>query len=129
MARNAQFGEIGKALVQHYYQTFDDAAQRANLQGLYQDGSMLTYEDEQFMGMQGIMTKLTTGMKFQTVQHQVSTCDCQPTMGDGIIAVVTGKLAVDGNVQTPLNFTETFILFPTPAGSWYIHNDIFKLNY
>jgi len=30
---------------------------------------MLSFESEQFMGIQGIMTKLTT-LKFSTVQHQ-----------------------------------------------------------
>ena len=49
--------DIGKAFIEHYYQTFDTA--RVNLQTLYQDGSMLTFENEQFMGMQAIMTKLT----------------------------------------------------------------------
>ena len=50
--------EIGKAFVTHYYATFD-GANRASLQTLYKDGSMLTFENEQFMGMQAIMTKLT----------------------------------------------------------------------
>ena len=49
--------EIGKAFTTHYYQTFDTA--RVNLQTLYTDQSMLTFENEQFMGMQSIMTKLT----------------------------------------------------------------------
>ena len=49
--------EIGKAFSEHYYNTFD--SNRANLQTLYTDQSMLTFENEQFMGMQAIMTKLT----------------------------------------------------------------------
>jgi len=56
-APNAQFAEIGKAFAQHYYQTFD--TNRAALHSLYQNESMLTFENEQFMGMQAIMTKLT----------------------------------------------------------------------
>ena len=36
---------------------------------------------------------------------------------------------VDGNVTTPIKFAQTFHLMPTAAGSWYIHNDIFRLNY
>lgn len=42
--------------------------------------------------------------------------------------MVTGDLAVDGNVTTPLKFAQTFHLMPNGA-SWYIHNDIFRLNY
>ena len=49
--------EIGKAFAEHYYTTFD--SNRVNLQTLYQDSSMLTLENEQFAGMQAIMTKLT----------------------------------------------------------------------
>lgn len=52
--------EIGKAFVTHYYQMFDASIeQRSTLQAMYQDASMLTFENEQFMGMQAIMTKLT----------------------------------------------------------------------
>mmetsp|Transcript_12660 Transcript_12660/g.38688 ORF Transcript_12660/g.38688 Transcript_12660/m.38688 type:complete len:127 (-) Transcript_12660:871-1251(-) len=125
MAANAQFAEISKAFVQHYYQMFD--TNRQALQGLYQDGSMLSFESEQFMGIQAIMTKLTT-LKFNTVQHQVSTLDSQPTPSGGIICFVTGKLIVDGDAN-PLMFGQTFQLMPTPQGSWYIHNDLFRLNY
>ena len=52
--------EIGKAFVTHYYQMFDASIeQRSTLQAMYQDASMLTFENEQFLGMQAIMTKLT----------------------------------------------------------------------
>ena len=44
----------------HYYQMFDASIeQRSTLQSLYQESSMLTFENDQFMGMQAIMTKLT----------------------------------------------------------------------
>ncbi|EOD20953.1 hypothetical protein EMIHUDRAFT_430104, partial [Emiliania huxleyi CCMP1516] len=124
-AANANFLEISKAFCQHYYNVFD--TDRAKLQTLYQDGSMLTFEDAQFMGMQAIMTKLTT-LQFATVQHQVTTCDAQPTPGGGILCFITGKLVVDGGAN-PLMFGQTFHLMPTPQGSWYIHNDLFRLNY
>jgi len=122
---NAQFSEIGKAFVGHYYQAFD--TNRASLQALYQAESMLSFENEQFAGMQNIMTKLTT-LAFQTVQHQVTTIDCQPSFANGIAVFVTGKLVVDGGAN-PLMFAQTFMLAPTAAGSWYIHNDLFRLNY
>jgi len=124
-APNAQFMEIGPAFVTHYYQQFD--TNRPALQSLYQDSSMLTFEKEQFMGMQAIMTKLTT-LAFQTVQHQVTTIDCQPTLGNAISVFVTGKLVVDGSPNA-LMFAQTFVLGPTAEGSWYIHNDMFRLNY
>jgi len=125
-APNANFAEIGKAFATHYYQTFDST--RVNLQSLYQAESLMTFENEQFMGMQSIMTKLTT-LQFQTVQHQTTTIDCQPAPNNGVMVFVTGNLAVDGNTTTPLKFAQTFLLMPTASGSWYIHNDMFRLNY
>merc|ERR1712216_1021113 len=91
---NAQFAEIGPAFAQHYYTTFDTA--RVNLQTLYKDQSMLTFESEQFMGMQAIMTKLTT-LQFTTVIHKMTTLDSQPTPCGGILTVITGDLAVDSS--------------------------------
>jgi len=99
---------------------------RVNLQTLYQDSSLLTFETEQFMGMQNIMTKLTT-LQFQTVQHVVATCDCHPR-GDGILILVVGDLAVDGEVTKPLKFAQSFVLMPA-GGSWFINHDVFRLNY
>jgi len=118
--------EIGKAFVAHYYHTFD--SNRPQLSSLYKDNSLMTFENEQFMGMQAIMTKLTT-LSFQTVQHSTTSVDCQPTSFNGIIVFVTGNLAVDGNLTTPLKFGQSFVLMPTPEGSWYVHNDMFRLNY
>ena len=89
---------------------------------------MLTFENEQFMGIQGIMTKLTT-LQFSSVAHQVTTCDSQPGKDNGILTFVTGKLAVDGNAATPLNFSQAFVLYPTATGGWYVHHDMFRLNY
>lgn len=58
----------------------------------------------------------------------MTTCDSQPVPGGGILTQVTGDLAVDGS-PNPIKFAQTFHLLPTAAGSWYVHNDIFRLNY
>jgi len=121
------FEDIGKAFINHYYTAFD--TNRPTLQSLYKDVSMLSFEGEQFMGVQGIMTKLTT-LQFTTVQHQPVTIDCQPGLdGTCIVIMVTGNLAVDGNTQTPIKFAQSFQLKDAGGGQWYIHNDIFRLNY
>ena len=139
---NADFQNIANAFVQHYYQLFD--SNRAGLQSLFVDSSLMTFENEQFMGMQNIMTKLTVlllqvlgtlllqvlrlaglwhvyigvnigdvpmcrapqTLKFQTVAHKVTTNDAHPMQNSGIVIMVTGDLAVDGNGQTPLKFAE-----------------------
>ena len=50
--------DVGKAFTDFYYQTFD-SPDRSGLQNLYQDNSLLTFENEPHMGVQAIMTKLT----------------------------------------------------------------------
>lgn len=50
------FEQVGKQFVEHYYNTFD--SNRVGLAGLYIEQSMMTYEGEQFLGVQQIMEKL-----------------------------------------------------------------------
>ena len=49
---NAQFNEIGTAFIAHFYQGSLDT-NRAALQTLYNERSLLTYEGKQFMGDNG----------------------------------------------------------------------------
>uniref|UniRef100_A0A7S3FJJ0 NTF2 domain-containing protein n=1 Tax=Haptolina ericina TaxID=156174 RepID=A0A7S3FJJ0_9EUKA len=100
---NAQFADIGKAFVTHYYQTFD--TNRQELQHLYQEGSLMTFETEQFQGMQGIMTKLMA-LPFQSVQHQTTTIDSQPSESNGIVVFVTGNMAINGDAANPTKFAQ-----------------------
>ncbi|KAF8334293.1 nuclear transport factor 2 [Cantharellus anzutake] len=101
---------------QFYYNTFDTS--RASLQSLYGETSMLTWEDKQFLGPKAITEHLTT-LPFQSVAHKVTSLDAQPS--------VTGQLVVDGG-ENPLQFSQVFQLSPT-GGSYFVQNDIFKLNY
>ena len=53
--------------------------------------------------------------------------------GSGLAAGPRGtapraRRQVDGGTN-PLMFAQTFMLAPTATGSWYIHNDVFRLNY
>ena len=120
---------IGSAFMNHYYGTFDNPAARANLAGLYQDASVMSYEGKSFQGRQNIMTHLTTGVKFATVQHIVKSMDVQHT-GAGLLVCVTGDLKVDGG-ENPLKFSQTFHLLPTDAAAsnFWVRNDVFRLNY
>ncbi|KAI5077593.1 hypothetical protein GOP47_0007417 [Adiantum capillus-veneris] len=73
--------QIGRAFVDHYYSIFD--TNRVGLVSLYQDGSMLMFEDEKLLGTQ----------------------------------------------EHTLNFNLMFHSLPNGAGSFYVHDDIFRLNY
>ncbi|WFC96748.1 Nuclear transport factor 2 [Malassezia brasiliensis] len=118
--------EVAQQFTDYYYSTFD--TDRSQLAPLYQrPQSMLTFEGAQTQGAQAIVEKLVS-LPFQKVQHKVDTRDAQPT-GDGqaLVVLVTGMLLVDDG-QNPLKFSQSFTLLPE-NGSFYVFNDIFRLNY
>ncbi|CAH2034048.1 unnamed protein product, partial [Thlaspi arvense] len=133
---------VSKAFVEHYYSTFD--ANRAGLVSLYQEGSMLTFEGQKIQGSQNIVAKLTS-LPFQQCKHNITTVDCQPSgPAGGMVVFVSGNLQLAGE-QHALKFSQVFpnlipsiyttfdfIMFhlmPTAQGSYYVFNDIFRLNY
>ncbi|KAF7129490.1 hypothetical protein RHSIM_Rhsim10G0005500 [Rhododendron simsii] len=117
---------VAKAFVEHYYSTFD--TNRQGLGNLYQDGSMLSFEGQQFQGAQNIAAKLAS-LPFQQCQHSITTVDCQPSgPAGGMLVFVSGNLQLAGE-QHALKFSQMFHLMPTPQGSFYVQNDIFRLNY
>lgn len=117
---------VAKAFVDHYYSTFD--ANRAGLGNLYQDNSMLTFEGQKIQGSPNIVAKLSS-LPFQQCKHSVSTVDCQPSgPTGGMLVFVSGNLQLAGE-QHALKFSQMFHLMPTPQGSFFVQNDIFRLNY
>jgi hypothetical protein len=117
---------LSKAFVDHYYNTFD--TNRPALAGLYQEGSMLTFEGKKIQGAPAISAKLN-GLPFAQCKHNVSTVDCQPSgPGGGMVVFVSGNLQLQGEEHL-LKFSQMFHLLPTPQGSFYVYNDIFRLNY
>ncbi|ERN09857.1 hypothetical protein AMTRI_Chr06g193990 [Amborella trichopoda] len=117
---------VARAFVEHYYSTFD--TNRAGLASLYQDNSMLTFEGQKVQGAQNIVTKLTS-LPFQQCQHSITTIDSQPSVHpNSIIVFVSGNLQLAGE-QHALKFSQMFHLLQTPQNSYYVLNDIFRLNY
>mmetsp|Transcript_49221 Transcript_49221/g.73198 ORF Transcript_49221/g.73198 Transcript_49221/m.73198 type:complete len:122 (+) Transcript_49221:76-441(+) len=115
--------DVAKAFVQHFYQTFDTNAD--GLAGLYQPTSMLTFEGTQLQGSQNIMGKLKS---VGSVKHTVKSLDIQPSSSNNaIIVFVTGSISIGGD--NPLHFCEMFQLVSTGPGAYYVHNDVFRLNY
>ncbi|DAZ98071.1 TPA: hypothetical protein N0F65_001946 [Lagenidium giganteum] len=115
--------EVAKAFVQHYYTTFD--SNRAALGGLYQAQSSLSWEGQMIQGQQAILEKF---QQLPPCQHQFTTIDIQPsTSGSAMIIFVLGKLKIEEN--QPLQFSQVFQLVAHSPGAYYIHNDIFRLQY
>ncbi|KAL5223330.1 hypothetical protein ABZP36_028043 [Zizania latifolia] len=116
---------VAKAFVEHYYRTFD--SNRPALVSLYQDGSMLTFEGQKFLGPAAIAGKLGS-LPFAQCQHDIATVDCQPSGPQGgMLVFVSGSLRT-GPEEHPLKFSQMFQLLPA-GGSFYVQNDMFRLNY
>ncbi|KAN0075441.1 nuclear transport factor 2 [Tylopilus felleus] len=116
--------DIAKQFTTFYYHTFD--TDRLQLAPLYRQGSMLTFERAQILGVTDIVEKLTS-LPFAKVRHNVSTIDVQPSISPGALIVsVTGHLLVDDE-PNPLSFSQVFQLV-NDGNTYYVHNDIFRLN-
>lgn len=62
------------------------------------------------------------------VSHTVKSMDVQPSSNQSaIIIFVTGSIKIGGD--NPLHFCEMFQLISTGPGAYYVHNDVFRLNY
>ncbi|EFX04400.1 serine beta-lactamase-like superfamily protein [Grosmannia clavigera kw1407] len=120
----ADFQTVADQFVSFYYQTFD--GNRKQLQALYRDQSMLTFESASVLGAAAIVEKLGN-LPFEKVTHQVSTKDAQPTMDGGLLVLVTGHLLIDEE-QRPMGFSQAFQLLKDASG-YFVYNDIFKLIY
>lgn len=115
--------EVAKAFVQHFYQTFDAGVDA--LSGLFNEQSMLTFEGQQVQGSPAIINKLKS---VGQVKHSVKTTDIQPSSNpNAIVIFVTGAIQIGGD--NPLHFCEFFHLVGTAPGQYYVHNDVFRLNY
>ncbi len=86
---------------------------------------MLTFEGNQVMGKDSIMAKLRS---VGPVKHDIKSMDVQPTQSPSAIVIfVTGVIKIGGD--NPLHFCEMFQLVSTGPGAYYVHNDVFRLNY
>ncbi|KAK6930802.1 Nuclear transport factor 2 domain [Dillenia turbinata] len=89
---------------------------------------MLTFEGQKIQGSPNIVSKLTS-LPFQQCHHNITTVDCQPSgPAGGMLVFVSGNLQLAGETHA-LKFSQMFHLMPTPQGSFYVLNDIFRLNY
>ncbi|KAG4934671.1 hypothetical protein AAZX31_18G005000 [Glycine max] len=89
---------------------------------------MLSFEAQKILGAPNILAKLTS-LPFQQCQHSITTVDSQPSaVNSAMLVFVSGNLQLAGE-QHSLKFSQMFHLIPTPQGSYYVLNDIFRLNY
>ncbi|ODV93393.1 hypothetical protein PACTADRAFT_36012 [Pachysolen tannophilus NRRL Y-2460] len=121
----SDFSSLAQQFCEFYYNQFD--TDRSQLGNLYRDQSMLTFEASQTQGPKNIVEKLC-GLGFSKVKHRISTLDAQPASPNGdVLVMVTGELLIDEE-QNAQRYSQVFHLIPD-AGSYYVFNDIFRLNY
>ncbi|KAI3402783.1 NTF2 [Candida oxycetoniae] len=119
------FNAVATEFCKFYYNQFDN--DRSQLGNLYRSESMLTFETSQLQGARDIVEKLVS-LPFQKVAHRISTLDAQPASPNGdILVMVTGELAIDEE-QNAQRYSQVFHLIPE-GSSYYVFNDIFRLNY
>lgn len=86
---------------------------------------MLTFEGNQVAGAEAILAKLKG---VGPVNHSVKSMDVQPSANNNAMVIfVTGSIKIGGD--NPLHFCEMFQLVSTGPGAYYVHNDVFRLNY
>ncbi len=87
---------------------------------------MLTFEGQQFQGVSNISNKMGSLGK---LVHNVQRFDVQPSVDpNNLIIFAVGQVKLDGQ-DNPLHFSEFFQLVASSPGQYYIHNQIFRLNY
>lgn len=117
---------LSKEFVEHYYSQFD--TNRQSVVGLYQEDSMLTFEGQKIYGVQAISEKFES-LGFQQCKHIISTVDCQLSgPAGGMLVFVSGHLQLPGEEHL-LSFSQLFHIVPSHQGSFYLFNDVFRLNY
>lgn len=117
--------QIAQQFVEFFYQTFD--SNRNGLAALFKEESSLTLGDQDCVQGSALIMEKLTSLGAQTV-HRITSFDVQPSVSpNAILVVVTGEISIDG--AGAMKFSETFQLVAAVAGQFYVHNDIFKLNY
>ena len=87
---------------------------------------MMTFEGNQVMGAEAIINKFK---EIGQTKHDIKTIDVQPSTSNNAICIfVTGAVKIGGD-QNPLHFCEFFQLVSNGGNSYYVNNDIFRLNY
>ncbi|OEL26472.1 Nuclear transport factor 2 [Dichanthelium oligosanthes] len=118
---------VARAFVEYYYHTFD--ANRGALAALYGHTSMLSFEGHAVAGAEEIGRKLAQ-LPFEQCRHSPPFFFCQPSPSfPGSILVFPPRFFLLAGEEHQLRFSQMFQLVPNEQGSFFVQNDIFRLNY
>lgn len=116
---------LGEQFVVQYYRCFD-SNQKENLISMYHATALLTYEDNKVQGHDSIKDILLNKVRFNTIQHVVTKCDCQPTSDNGVVIMVSGMLKTDDDPAHA--YSEVFVIKPDVNNSYFIFHHLFRLS-
>lgn len=110
----------------HLKQGEESQIQRPNLADLYRDTSLLTNQDQEYVGVQLIMKYLLENLKFHA--KDPVNFSAQPSVGNSILICVQGdSFFVDMDPPQRLPFTEVFLItMNEQQNGFIIHNQIFS---
>lgn len=120
---NPEYQMVAEAFVKHFYTCYDTPGRKQELQNVYHDSALLTFEGDQKQGKADIIAR-HMAITFNTA-HSVTRIDSQPTEDGGVLVLVLGQVQTEGE-DKPLGFTHSFFLKPV-NGSYFIFHEIFQL--
>ncbi len=116
------FERIGRGFITQYYNCL--AGDRNQLGGVYRDNSLVTWSNDQLMGINNVMPKIVS-LTFGRSQWKQDEIDCQPMQNNGIFMVIQGQVRME-NEEHPLRYNDVQILMQDQRG-WYIQHQIFRI--
>nr|CAD1824372.1 unnamed protein product [Ananas comosus var. bracteatus] len=122
MDRSSDPDVMARAFAEHYCKTFNE--NRAALEELYQEESMLTFEGDKIQGAQAIVAKLAS-LPFHF--HHIYTVDCQHyVLQGGLLVSISGAIQLAGE-NLRQECIQMFTLMLTVQGSVHVLNHIFRI--
>eukprot|EP01053_Blabericola_migrator_P003980 Blabericola_migrator_1__3979@NODE_2204_length_3128_cov_216_193074_g1388_i0_p2_GENE_NODE_2204_length_3128_cov_216_193074_g1388_i0NODE_2204_length_3128_cov_216_193074_g1388_i0_p2_ORF_typecomplete_len125_score16_96NTF2/PF02136_20/6_4e24Mtr2/PF10429_9/0_027SnoaL_2/PF12680_7/0_052_NODE_2204_length_3128_cov_216_193074_g1388_i0202576 len=113
--------QIATQFLETYYAAF--RSDRSMMKRFYNENSVLRWEKDDYRGPENI-GECFQKISARTVDFPSIESAIQVVPGNGLLILVTGHVTIDGD--TPLGFSQVFLLLPAVGGSWYINNEMFK---
>jgi hypothetical protein len=115
-----------QAFIKFYYPTLSKDC--AKLAAVYKDKSTLTWgnpdgKSVDLVGPKEIGQRLMAFSKTKP-EHKISSVDVQTLDNNRLLVMVTGDVNMNGSA---IKFAQTFQLIPTDQKSFWIFNDIFRV--
>ncbi len=116
------FEQVGRGFTNQYYDCL--AGNREQLGGIYRPSSLVTWNNDQLMGIDNIMPKIMS-LNFGRTQWKKDEVDCQPMQNKGILIVIQGQVRMEGE-DHPLRYNDVQILQQDDRG-WFIQHQMFRI--